>query len=169
MALNSNWNFRCSIPEAIAGFPALAAGNSDPLGGSLGKTGSDKLPAIQTLRTIIIEDELFVAWLVEDLLETLGHEVVGIFSSGEEALAADIQHAELAVVDINLGRGMDGIQVATELRRRYSMPLLFCSAYTDDATLKRISQTLPGANLISKPVLRRDLEAAINSALMAKH
>lgn len=169
MALSFKSTFRCSILEALPRIPALAAGDPGKRGLPLVGTGAERLSATQCLKAIIIEDELFVAWLVEDLLETLGHEVVGIYSSGEEALAADIQHAELAIVDINLGPGMDGIQLATELRLRHAVPLVFCSAYSDDATRKRISQTLPGATIVGKPVSRRDLEGAIALAVTAKH
>lgn len=169
MALSYYWNFPCSILEALEPVPALAAGSGKEPERPVVRTAGKGLSATRSLRSIIIEDELFVAWLVEDLLETLGHEVVGIYSSGEEALAADIQNAELAVVDINLGRGMDGIQLATELRRRHSMALVFCSAYSDEATRNRIRQTLPGASLLGKPVAGKELERAITLAITAKN
>lgn len=169
MAWNSNLIFRCSMLEAVSSIPALAAGKPGEGGLPQAEIGTDRPRLTERLKAIIIEDELFIAWIVEDLLETLGHEVIGIYPNGEEALGADIQHAELAVVDINLGSGMDGIQLATELRRRHGVPLVFCSAYSDEATRKRIGQMLPGAPVVGKPVSSRDLEEAIAFAVTAKH
>jgi hypothetical protein len=116
------------------------------------------------LKVVIIEDELFAAWLIEGLLEKIGHSVIAIHSAGEEALASGLGDADLAVIDINLGSGLDGIAAAIQLRATSSARVVFCSAYSDDATRQRIAETVPGASLVGKPLLEHELRAAIRAS-----
>lgn len=56
---------------------------------------------------------------IKTRLEKLGYGVLGMVSSGEEALqkAAQLQ-PDLVVMDIQLSSEMDGIQAAQEIRTR---------------------------------------------------
>lgn len=121
------------------------------------------------LRALIIEDELIVAWAIESSLENFGHEVVDICPSGESALSAGIGDATLIIVDINLGDGMDGIETAVELRRAAAVPIIFCSAYSDQRTRERAMAAVPDAGFVTKPFVDRDLEQAIQAATRVRH
>ena len=121
-------------------------------------------PAAETTRKIaIVEDELMVAWTIESMLEDLGHEVVGVFANGEDAIAA-LRNApvDLLCMDVNLGAGMDGIEAARRIRERQPAAILFITAYSDDATRKRIYETAPDAVLMGKPATMAGLEQAIS-------
>lgn len=114
------------------------------------------------LRVAIVEDELMVAWSLETLVEDMGHEVAGLFAAGEAALAAlGRQPPDLVLMDINLGSGIDGIETARRLRAEHPVTILFVSAYADDATQARIAETVPGAQLLRKPVPAGLLEQTI--------
>jgi CheY-like chemotaxis protein len=114
-------------------------------------------------RVAIVEDELMVAWSMETMLEDLGHDVVGIFANGEDALAG--LHDELVDViclDINLGGAMDGIEVAQRIRRAQPIAILFVSAYSDAAIKLRIAEAVPDALLLQKPTTPEMLKLSIS-------
>lgn len=62
---------------------------------------------MQIIRSIlIVEDEPLIAMMLEDFLESLGHEVVGTCDSVEEALAhVDRGAFDVAIVDVQLRDG----------------------------------------------------------------
>lgn len=116
----------------------------------------------QSRRVAIVEDELLVAWTLEALLEDAGHEVIGIFSNGEDALSglAD-QDVDVVCMDINLGKGLDGIQTASQLGAKQGSRIIFITAYADAATAKRAREAVPGAIMLGKPVSPQALQEAI--------
>lgn len=130
----------------------------------------EKPPTSQTpLRVVIIEDELMVAWVLEGTLETLGHEIIDIHPTGESAISAGIGEATLLIADINLGDGIDGIVAATELRRSSPVPIIFCSAYSDQTTRQRATAAVPNAVFVTKPFVTRDIKEAIEAATSVQH
>lgn len=130
----------------------------------------EKPPTSETaLRVVIIEDELMVAWMLEGTLESLGHEIVDIYPSGEAAISAGIEDATLVIADVNLGEGMDGIAAARELRRTSPVPIIFCSAYSDQQTRQRATEAVPDAVFVRKPFVSRDIKEAIEAATHVQH
>lgn len=101
----------------------------------------------------IVEDELAIAWVLEEMAEDLGHSVVGIFSTGQAAIDELRGEAvDLVFMDINLGGGMDGIETAQKLRALQPTPVVFISGYADPATQARVGTFSGEALLIQKPV-----------------
>ena len=122
------------------------------------------------LRCVIVEDELMAAWMIEGLLEELGHDVLEIFSDAESALASpELKETEMLILDINLGTGMSGIDAAAAIRRDAQVPIVFCSAYSDEATRSRAMAAAPGAAFAAKPVSRNELRTAIAAATDVRH
>ena len=69
-------------------------------------------------RVILIEDDLFTRSTLSALLTHRGFEVVGLTDSVEEALMIQgLYLPEVALVDLDLGPGPNGIDVATALRK----------------------------------------------------
>jgi DNA-binding NarL/FixJ family response regulator len=69
-------------------------------------------------RVILIEDDLFTRSTLSALLGHRGFEVVGQTESVEEALMLqELYSPEVALVDLDLGPGPNGIDVAIALRR----------------------------------------------------
>lgn len=81
-----------------------------------------------TLRILIVEDEMTIAFMVEDMLVELGHEVVELAMRLPEAVEA-AQHAEfdLALLDLNLD-GRRSFPVADILIER-AIPFAFITGY----------------------------------------
>ena len=87
--------------------------------------GTDSLSG---LRILVVEDELLVAMMIEEMLQTLGCEIVGPAASVEDALAAvEEQHFDAALLDANL-RGRDSSPIAEALRER-KIPFLLATGY----------------------------------------
>ena len=70
----------------------------------------------KNMRILVIDDELSICRLLTRLLAKEGHEVE-TFASGQEALDVFKQGKfNTAIVDVNLGKGPDGIKVSCELK-----------------------------------------------------
>jgi len=83
---------------------------------------------------LVAEDDGLTALAIEMALRTDGHEVLGPTGLVEEALQlAQSRTPDLALVDLELADGGDGIQIARQLHRRYEIPLLFTSASAERA------------------------------------
>jgi len=124
-----------------------------------------------SVRILVVEDEMIIAAKVGMFLSELGYEVTAMLPGAEEALAHLENHRpDLALLDIQLGGPMDGIALAHELREKYQLPVIFLTANADDATFERAKAAQPFAFLqkpFRKMELKRTLELAI--ARMANH
>lgn len=115
-------------------------------------------------KVAIVEDELMVAWTIESMIEDLGLDVVGVFSNGEDAIAAlESVTVDLVCMGINLGRGIDGIEAAQQIRQTQPAAILFISAYSDKFTQTRVEEIAPDAILVSKPTSMAALKQAISN------
>ncbi|MEH3159557.1 MAG: response regulator [Sphingomonas taxi] len=83
------------------------------------------LPA--SLKLLVVEDEALVAMLVEDALTLHGHRVIGVADTLASALdAADRERPDLALCDVKLALGDNGVAVAEALAAR-DIPSIFLS------------------------------------------
>ena len=116
-------------------------------------------------RVLIVEDVLLVAWHLESLALELGYEVCGLATDGQDAIeqAADAA-ANVLLMDVNLGEGMDGIEAARRIRETAPAALVFVTAYNAPPYTERIEQAFPGTPILAKPVTRESLRAAIAAA-----
>ena len=92
------------------------------------------------MRVLIVKDEALIAMTLADSLEDAGHEVVGPAATMAEALALCDGAApppELAVLDINLGDGSNGVDVARALVERWGVPSIFASGRAEEARQAR--------------------------------
>jgi CheY-like chemotaxis protein len=90
------------------------------------------------MRILIVEDEALIAMVLADSLEDGGHEVVGPAATMAEALAlCEAAPPELAVLDVNLGDGSNGVDVARALLERWGVLSIFASAQMMEARRAR--------------------------------
>lgn len=116
-------------------------------------------------KILVTEDEGIVAMDVESRLQALGYTVAGVAASGEEAIRlAESTRPDLVLMDIKLLGQLDGVAAAEQIRARFDVPVIYLTAYADDATLRRAKVTEPYAYLI-KPFEERELLTAIEIAL----
>ncbi len=114
---------------------------------------------------LIIEDNLIVAEDMRLTIRSLGYDVIGPAATGEEAFALISNHqTDLALVDIKLKSGENGIKVAKQLRFDHQIPVIYVTALTDDTTIEEIKKTEPYGYL-TKPFKQAELKGAIETAL----
>ena len=114
---------------------------------------------------LVVEDEAIVAMDIEDRLASMGYQFGGVAASAEQALAlAETGHPDLVLMDIRLQGDMDGIAAAEEMRRRFHIPVIFLTAYSEEATLERAKLAEPYGYVL-KPFDDRELKSAIEIAL----
>ncbi|MFA4826146.1 MAG: response regulator [Methanoregula sp.] len=116
-------------------------------------------------RILVVEDELLVADDLREILTGSGYEVVGIVNSGTGAIRlAGEHHPNLVLMDINLNGEMDGITAASEIRSRWSIPVIYATAYATRSIVDRAKKTDP-FGFIFKPYNEMQIEMAIEIAL----
>ncbi|MFN3943686.1 MAG: response regulator [Allosphingosinicella sp.] len=117
--------------------------------------------AERRLRILVVEDEMLVAMNIEDMLLELGHEVAGLASRLEPALALAADGAfDAAMLDVNLA-GEPSFPVADILARR-GIPYLFATGYG----ARGVEEKHRAAPVLQKPFRAADLNSALR-ALMA--
>src|SRR5687767_9788885 len=116
-------------------------------------------------RILIVEDEAIIAADLQRRLGRLGCEVVGMAASGEHAirLAAELK-PELVLMDINLQGEIDGTQAAQHFRNQMQLPVVYLTASSDAAVVKRAKLTDAFGYLL-KPLDERLLHITIEMAL----
>lgn len=116
-------------------------------------------------RIFVVEDEAIVCEDIAQTLQQLGYEVAGSAQSGMEALlAVEKLIPDLVLMDIKLAGRLDGIQTTAAIRKRWSIPVIYLTSHSDEATLGRAKETGPHGYLL-KPFNERDLRTAIEVAL----
>ena len=118
--------------------------------------------ALKGVRVLVVEDEYFVAILIEEILEKAGCIVMGPVPRLSEALdAVDHDDYDAAVLDVNLAGELIN-PVADALSER-NVPFMFVTGYGANA--------LPGEYaerpLIHKPFRMADLLSAVSSLMKA--
>jgi len=112
-----------------------------------------------------VEDERIVAEDLRDMLKSLKYEVVGIVSSGEDAIQmAEETRPDLVLMDIQLNGQLDGVQAAEAIWAHQGIPVTYLTAFADENTLERAKATLPFGYIL-KPFEERDLKTTIEIAL----
>jgi DNA-binding LytR/AlgR family response regulator len=119
-------------------------------------------------RILIIEDEVIIAENIRRTLLELEYDVAMPCLSMQQAI--DILNTEifdLVLLDINLGKGDEGIHLGKYIRMKYSIPFIFLTANSDKDTIQAAIDTKPAGYLI-KPTNSNSLYAAIETALKNK-
>ncbi|MCK9150634.1 methanogen output domain 1-containing protein [Methanobacterium alcaliphilum] len=114
---------------------------------------------------LVVEDESIVAMDIKHRAEGLGYNVLGIASSGEEAIEkTEKTRPDLILMDIVLKGKMDGVEAAQIIRDKFDIPVVYLTAYSDEKTLGRAKLTGPFGYII-KPFEDRELHSAVEVAL----
>lgn len=113
------------------------------------------------MRILLVEDEVLIALEQQLYLETVGHDVVGPAVTATEAVAfAADGKPDLALVDVHLGMGSNGIDAARQLTAM-GVPCLFITSFRDE--LKK-GGPLTGIGCLPKPFTQSGLLAAVDAA-----
>ena len=119
------------------------------------------------LRVMIVEDEMILALDLEDMLLDAGYTVVGQASDMPEALAIaeGVKGGiDVAIMDINLARGSNGVETAAALRKLWNIPSLFVSGNLDERTRQMAMEWQP-IGFVGKPYSEREVLTVIGTAV----
>lgn len=122
---------------------------------------------------LVVEDERIVAKDLQQTLVEMGYDAFAIASSADEAIArASEKCPDVALMDIRIKGVRDGIETAEILKSRFGIPVIYLTAYADEATIERAKKTEPHGYLL-KPVKPAELRSAIEISVyrhaMEKH
>jgi len=113
---------------------------------------------------MIIEDEVITQRYLRDILGQ--HEVarVDCLDNAKDALSqVKKEKYDMILMDINIKGSMDGIQLAREILRTHTLPIVFITAHNDSETFQEVLELSP-YGFIGKPFSSRDVEVAIQLA-----
>jgi DNA-directed RNA polymerase specialized sigma24 family protein/CheY-like chemotaxis protein len=112
---------------------------------------------------LIIEDEAFIAFDLEGLVESLGHRVIGIARTHQEAVSlARGKMPGLILADIQLADGSSGIDAVNDLLGSFEAPVVFITAYPERFLTGERPEP---AFLIAKPYQPSTVSAVLSQAL----
>ena len=122
------------------------------------------LKAMESIRILIVEDESLVARDIENMVMSLGYEVCGIASTGDEAVEnAALFRPDLILMDVIIKGTLDGIAAAEKIGDAFHIPVIYVTSYADELTLRR-AKTTETFGYILKPFDERELKIAIEMA-----
>jgi CheY-like chemotaxis protein len=115
------------------------------------------------VKILIVEDEILIAEDLRLMLQRMGYQVVGIASSGIEAIRkADKTHPDLVLMDVRLQGAMDGVETARQIRSKADIPIIYATAHA--SVLASLEQN-DRCTRLSKPFSPLQLQTAIAAVL----
>jgi len=116
-------------------------------------------------RIMLVEDERIVALNLKQRLTHLGYEIAALATSGASALKEiERSRPDVVLMDINIEGDIDGIETAARIPPEFHTPVIYLTAYSEQATLDRARATNPYGYLL-KPFSERELHATIQMVL----
>jgi DNA-binding NarL/FixJ family response regulator len=117
------------------------------------------------IKVLIIEDEPLIAEDIAACLRRRNYIVCSIVYEPVDVLPALLQHhPDIALVDINLDGGQEGIDIAACIRQQFQIPFVFLTSYSDRKTLELAKNTEPDGYIV-KPFTEAGLSATLEIAL----
>lgn len=120
-------------------------------------------------RVLVVDDDDFTRTLVASLVESLGHRVVARATAVTEAMAlADDESPDLALLDLDLGEGPTGVDLAHGLRRLLpKIAIVMLTSYGDPTWMGQRREPPKGVRYVVKGSVNdpQVLADAISSAL----
>ena len=112
---------------------------------------------------LIIEDEPLIAMDIEEMVESLGHRVVGIARTHTEAVALfGKSRPRMVLADIQLADGSSGIDAVNDILAATSVPVIFITAFPERLLTGERPEP---AFLVTKPFNPEMVKALISQAL----
>jgi DNA-binding NarL/FixJ family response regulator len=117
------------------------------------------------IRVLIVEDEPLIAADISACLKKNDYLVTAICYSKEQA-ERELQHnaPDIALLDINLKTGEEGIGLAILINEKNKIPFVFLTSYSDRQTLQA-AKTVSPSGYIVKPFSCGGLYAALEVAM----
>ncbi len=116
-------------------------------------------------KILIVEDDIFISRDLQEYLENMDYTVTGLAYDADRAFTSLAnEKPDLVLLDINLGKGMDGIEIARVLAKNYQIPFIFLTSYANATIVHQAKQCKPQGYIV-KPFTEKSLFAGIEVAL----
>ena len=113
---------------------------------------------------LIVDDDATLAMELEEYLPTIGYQVMGVASSGSEAIKlARKFKPNLILMDIKMPGKLNGIQAAGIIKSELSISIIFISGHADEKLLEQAKLVEP-LGYIHKPFSEEQIAAALKIA-----
>ena len=139
------------------------------VGGTPGEVEQALVDARKTIdrqlasRVLIIEDEPIIAIDLHNIVTDMGHEVIGVAATRDQAVSTAMEkRPDLVLADVNLGAGGSGIDAVKQILDSFDIPVIFITGYPEKLlTGERPEPTY----LVAKPFLPESIRATVGQAL----
>ncbi|HLZ64641.1 MAG TPA: response regulator [Aliidongia sp.] len=126
-------------------------------------TAQEELAQQMATDVLIIEDEPIIAMDLETLVESQGHQVIGVATTRAEAVdLARQQQPGLVLADIQLADGSSGLDAVNDILKSFDVPVIFVTAFPEQLLTGERPEP---AFLVTKPFRIEALKAVIGQAL----
>jgi len=116
------------------------------------------------INILVVEDESIVSKDIQNSLKKIGYNVIGACNNAQEAIdIATELHPDVVLMDIMLKGNLTGIAAAEQIKL-LNIPVIFLTAYADEATLAKAKITEPYGYIL-KPFKEKDLNISIEMAI----
>jgi two-component system, OmpR family, alkaline phosphatase synthesis response regulator PhoP len=128
-----------------------------------------RLPAYSNIMRImeahilIVDDEPQLVRVLTSYLEQSGFRVLTAYRGDEALQIFHAQHPDLVVLDLSLP-GMDGLDVAREIRRQGQTPILMLTARVEESD-RLVGLELGADDYVTKPFSPREVVARVRAIL----
>ncbi len=87
---------------------------------------------------LLVEDEAMIALSEAEILKTHGYKVITV-NSGEKAvqIVNEEPYIDIILMDIDLGRGIDGTQAAEKILEKHNLPIIFLSSHIEKEVVEK--------------------------------
>jgi CheY-like chemotaxis protein len=113
---------------------------------------------------LVVEDEIILGLNLKDSIEEMGHEVVHLALSGEEAIEATLhQKVDFAFIDYTLSGNLNGIETANILRTHLpELMIVFLTGRSNlDSELPKLTNKM-NCQFLTKPVSDQKIKDIIS-------
>ena len=119
-------------------------------------------------RVLVVDDEAIITMQLEERMSALGHKVVGMASSGDDAIAkARGAKPDIVLMDIVMPGKTNGIAAAKVIHEEMDIPVIFITSYADDKIIQEVKKVNPYGYIV-KPFNELELKATVELALFRK-
>ena len=126
--------------------------------------------AIESLKLLVVEDNLFTSMMVEKTLESLGVERVMKASNGHEALEfldRPDTAPDVILMDLRMP-GMGGLELISRLKDRQYSGFVIVTSGVDEETMKSVQDIAARSNINVLGFLPKPLTATALRELLGK-
>ncbi|MCX8081266.1 MAG: LytTR family transcriptional regulator DNA-binding domain-containing protein [Bacteroidia bacterium] len=122
----------------------------------------------EKISVYIVEDESIVARDLAGCLTNYNYEVLGISNNGPDAVEKILElKPDIVLMDIMIKGTMSGLEVASIIKEKANIPVIFLTAYADEATLNKAKICEPYGYIL-KPFKEAEVHSTIKMAVF-KH